>query len=44
MSYTVPALPLERFAGSSRERWIRLCRASRGAPPWGAASASERGG
>jgi len=26
-------------ARSSRERWSRLCRASRGAPPRGAASA-----
>jgi len=40
----VPALPLISSAGSSRERWNRLCRASRGRPPRGAASASERGG
>ena len=38
------ALPLTRLAQSSRERSIRLCRATRGWPPRGAASASERGG
>ena len=38
------ALPLTCLAQSSRERSIRLCRATRGWPPRGAASASERGG
>jgi len=38
-SQTLPALPLASAARSSRERWNRLCRASRGAPPRGAASA-----
>jgi len=38
-SPALPALPLGLVAWSSRERWNRLCRASRGTPPRGAASA-----
>ena len=41
MTHTSPALPLASLVGSPRERWNRLCRASRGGPPRGAASARE---